>query len=542
MKLLDASYLAPLNSVLFKLEYNKNSTEFKQYPILMFDKFKATIKSCIRGLVVTHQDRGDDVYQRYFWCAYDLTRKRRANHVQSWRKNKHPCDLIYGGMADFIATYGDPWAIAKKTAKKYRRKKRKRSLKFTSPQAVPDEAQRQKLKSADGTVQSSGVPNGSFEADPFEEEVFGMLLNPEEEELVSCVDCGNQMKKSDGYPRNSAEWTDTLTLRCAVCFETATRNVFIPTMEMNNNIMMQASKKTKKPCKCGAESHSTTRSKLCPLNAQYNRFVKDKEAVKKMVMAGAAARRAVTTTEDAGEDKQQPEAKKPKKPCKCGAKSHSTTRSKLCPLNAKYKQQHTADGKQQPTAAAATHHEEMAAVDDKQQPEEAAVTTHHEDAGTTTPPAYQQLFAMGDNVNAMWSRGKWFLGHVVGFDQDDGNYTVYFLCGKTKKLDASRIRSSDTTYPRRSEMIGKDFFFEGADDLGKGMWRVRQTLHDHNQYKCVRVTGDTDGCQRNVENFDVGYVIKQYMDTVQQHRESGIGEVFQKRTRGYNKGTPRPMS
>ena len=51
-------------------------------------------------------------------------------------------------------------------------------------------------------------------------------------------------------------------------------------------------KKQKKACECGAWTHATTRSKLCPLNKKYNRVNKDKEAAKKMVMEGAARRAA----------------------------------------------------------------------------------------------------------------------------------------------------------------------------------------------------------------------------------------------------------
>ena len=58
-------------------------------------------------------------------------------------------------------------------------------------------------------------------------------------------------------------------------------------------------KKQKKPCKCGAWTHATTRSKLCPLNKKYNRADKDKEAAKKMTMDGAARRAAaVEVTEE----------------------------------------------------------------------------------------------------------------------------------------------------------------------------------------------------------------------------------------------------
>ena len=155
------------------------------------------------------------------------------------------------------------------------------------------------------------------------------------------------------------------------------------------------------------------------------------------------------------------------------------------------------------------------------------------DEGPITPPEpVRQLHEVGDNVNCLWRRGKWFLGHVTGFD--DGKYTVYFLFGKVKdNVPPSQIRSSDTRYPRRQEMIGKDFFFDGADDLPAGMWRVRQVLGDENLYRCTRLSGAGN---QNVENFDIGYAIKQYMKGVDDRRESGFGQVLSSRTRGLRRG------
>ena len=82
-------------------------------------------------------------------------------------------------------------------------------------------------------------------------------------------------------------------------------------------------------------------------------------------------------------------------------------------------------------------------------------------------------------------------------------------------------------------MIGKDFFFDGADDLPEGMWRVRQVLGDKNLYRCTRLSGAGN---QNVENFDIGYVIKQYMQGLEDRRVSGFGQVLSARTRGLRRG------
>jgi hypothetical protein len=153
---------------------------------------------------------------------------------------------------------------------------------------------------------------------------------------------------------------------------------------------------------------------------------------------------------------------------------------------------------------------------------------HAAKVGPLTPPdPVRQHFQVGANVNAEWRRGKWFLGQVTGFD--NGRYTVYFLFGKVKpNLLPSQVRDSDSRYPRRSEMVRKDFFFDGAPDLPEGTWRVRQVLGKENMYKCTRITG---GDPKDIEKFDIGYVIKQYMQEADQLRESGLGTVLTTRTR-----------
>ncbi len=174
------------------------------------------------------------------------------------------------------------------------------------------------------------------------------------------------------------------------------------------------------------------------------------------------------------------------------------------------------------------------AVDNDTNSTAAAVTQQ-----LTPPPPVpvRQSFELGVNVNAEWKRGQWFLGQVTGFD--NGRYTVYFLFGKSKSnLRPAQVRASDSRYPVRRGMWGKDFIFDGAPDLPKGVWRVKQILEDENLYKCTRITGGGGGAQ-NVECFDIGYVIKQYVKERDQLREDGIGTILKTRTRRAPKGTHR---
>ena len=120
MRHLDSRLLAPVQTVLFQHGRKKDGS-FKKRPHLVFDKLKEEIKPVVRKLVAKAKGPSANLHHRYFWCAYDLIRKRRANHIQSWRNDKVPKELIYGGREQFISTYGDPWSVAPKNRKRKRR-------------------------------------------------------------------------------------------------------------------------------------------------------------------------------------------------------------------------------------------------------------------------------------------------------------------------------------------------------------------------------------------------------------------------------------
>ena len=248
---------------------------------------------------------------------------------------------------------------------------------------------------------------------------------------------------------------------------------------------------------------------------------------------------------------------KDKTPCKvCGAFTHKTSRSRLCPFNNKYKTlgQPATPVIVKPVIATAAKrfggksprnpvtipdraeaddtsreetHDEAIPADRAEADDASREETEEVGPCTPPPPVPVQEFQPGDNVNAEWVRGSWFLGQVTEFE--DGRYTVYFLFGKAKEnMMPSKVRASDSRYPRRGDMLGRDFWFDGAQDLPEGRWRVRQLLNKENMYKCTRLSG---AGSQNVEDFDIGYVIKQYMQECDNRRESGVGTVLETRTR-----------
>jgi len=577
LALLDSAFLAPVDSILYNRRAITKSGSIKKHEEFDFDSFKDIIKDVIRDLAP--EGRGPNIYQRLFWASYDVVRKRRANHNQSWRLKGYPKELVYGGKKDFIAKYGNPWG-KRDSSGKYRKRRRRRianALSFTNATATirasknkkrmrtakelrfqgavakehlqqvrknkngyrhqkPREqvvvAQQQKpvvvvqqqkpvvvvqqqtpvlvaqqqnpVKEQNHFLVSDSVfnPYSPFnnDKDPFDEGTISALDegSATEEEMLAesltiiCKDCGDEVKRENAYPRNSDEWGPTNhseDLKCFTCWQKQIREDFIPSVEQSlqekeKKSKKKKKKKQKKACKCGSWTHATARSKLCPLNKKYNgarKEEKDKEAAKKMAMEGASRRAAAAAAR-------------------------------------------TTDQESQDDVVAEVSQDDVGA-----EVSQVDVGAEVSQVGPITPPepVRQQVHQIGDNVTCKWRARSWFLAQVTGYD--DGKYSVYFLCGKTKdNVRACDIRSSDSRYPRRDDMVGKDFIFNGAPDLAKGNFKVSEILADKNLYRCTRVTGEGS---KMTEDFDIGWVIKEYMANVDERRESGIGDILSTRTR-----------
>ena len=153
----------------------------------------------------------------------------------------------------------------------------------------------------------------------------------------------------------------------------------------------------------------------------------------------------------------------------------------------------------------------------------------------TPPLPIRPRFQLYQSATAKYKRKRqFFLGHVIAINTNDGacTYSVYFLFGKTVDgVKETDMKAYDGTYTSRSGMLGCDFHEEGDEDFPEGSFRVRQILHDKNEYRCVRLTGGTTSEQGQVVNFDMGYVIKTYEHQKQDDRIRGLGEIMTSRTR-----------
>ena len=246
MELLDSLFLAPIASNLFCRKRRKDSSAFKKNADIRFNMFKCMIKPTIRRLVSESEVREPNLTQRFFWCAYDLVRKRRANHIQSWRTHARPLKLIYGGQDEYNATFQSsvpripvteiPVAAAayansetqvasppKKRSKKLSPQKPSKNKK-PSPPRVSDKNKKQLF----GAEQDA-------EVDPFAEDFCEDLehttykcvkcgdkvdwnsycTGSEKKQrdahckkcrLFKCFGCGKQFPNNESYPRGASEW------------------------------------------------------------------------------------------------------------------------------------------------------------------------------------------------------------------------------------------------------------------------------------------------------------------------------------------------
>ena len=335
----------------------------------------------------------------------------------------------------------------------------------------------------------------------------------------SCVQCGKSLEYTSCFPQDEEDWASDITrnVRCGECWDK-----FIQTdvmTEMQEQIQKKNSKKTGAPkekkqekdnatdkkskkrkrrteCKCGSKDHVSIRHLDCPLNPRNLR--KQPEASSTPTKTPSAPKTPV--------DNKQPEA------------SSTPTKTPSAPET-------PADNKQPEASSSPTETPSAPETPATVKQPQASPAKAVRDKLVTPPqplkqtrPSFRVNPVINDSVIARFERNKWFLAHVTGID--NGKYTLYFMCGEVRTRPLSQLRPlpPNSTAPRRTELLHKVWWFEGAHDLAAGLWKVRQI--QGNEYRCTRVSGGTPNCQ-NVENFDIGYVIRCYTRQEEEARERG---------------------
>ena len=138
-----------------------------------------------------------------------------------------------------------------------------------------------------------------------------------------------------------------------------------------------------------------------------------------------------------------------------------------------------------------------------------------------TPPRPRFVPRLHDNVNAMWKRRKWYLAHIISIDVGGVcKYSVYFPGdGKVKRglsLDEIRPVDPSANLTRRTELIGKTFYFDGDHELGPGLWKVRRMTDT--TYVCL-LQSECAPSQKNQDEFDIGYVMRRVKAEAEERRQ-----------------------
>lgn len=596
MRKLDALLLAPLQSNLFRHKRKVGSSEFRKHQEIEFNYFKKIIRPVIREACAKNASGGPFLAQRFFWCAYDLVRKRRANHIQFWRRYGRPKQFIYGGKALYEATYGKLKPLPQKRNRKNRAVKQEL---FDQTKKIKLESGNDENECANGDVNShvddenecangdinghvddkndcaNGDVSGRVDAendranksdtgvddeediDPFSnkfsDELCKELLyetrdckrckcsfefntnafDPDQKDEKSmlckrclrlddkckCHDCGVKMKRGEAFPQSSIEWSSCPTVRCGECWEQHIKKV-LPQIAESKIDKKNQSKKITACKKCGSTTHRTARSRWCPFNPNYNKFTQGNDDVDYFhfplpnipgegvggyfdpltappsITPGAKAKdntiRRPATPPPVHTDLKAP----PPVPNKDGQRAKKTVKVlKMAPL---------------------VNHEDVHAV---------------KIPFTGAPPSKQlrqkksafgsvRCYTIGSNVFAMFKKNQWFLAHVTA--RNGIKHDVYFP-GDSQTMrgvtpDRLRPCPASCTAPTRRDMIGKEFEYEGDEDIPAGtVWKIRR-VNTGNVFQCTKIRGEG---RINCDDFDIGYVISVYREQQERTRENG---------------------
>ena len=274
-------------------------------------------------------------------------------------------------------------------------------------------------------------------------------------------------------------------------------------------------KKSEAKCKkCGGTNHKTARSRWCPYNPNYNKFTGDNyfgfplpdipgEGVGGYFNALTAPPQSITS----GRKKKDNVIRRPATPPPAASKVEAPAPvSKVPPVL-----------KSAPV------------VDDKD--------VDSVEIPFTGPPPQKKnrqkkasfdslrLYTVGSNVLAMYKKNQWFLAQVTA--RNGAKHDVYFpddsetLTGLTP--DRIRPLPASSSVLTRRDMIGKEFEYEGDEDIPAGtVWKVRRVIKG-NVFQCTRIRG---GGRINSDEFDIGYVMSQYQTQQEKIREKGpIGRL-----------------
>ena len=499
LQLLDALYLAPYKSSLFKRQF-KNSfkgrkkRQLRKHAELDVPLFRKLTRVTLKRMMQAAENSSSELYSRYYHAAKQVVKKRRANHIQSWRVEGIHKPLIYGGQAVYDAKFGSRWQ-QKDTERDYdvddssqHSTPQKQKTPACNSQPKPKPVSRRKKQSQTDSVKKVLLFEGenisfSQSKQGFFDDMIADFTSADDDAEGEAEQCGNN---------------DDVKVRCEGCKKEIDQAAAFP---QTNDWSEQTDEK--KWCQhCWTEYQ---KQELIPLiRSRQNK----KQISKKKVNDEVAT--------------SKPAKKPAKKPCKCGSFDHRTTRSKCCPLYRGKRKRAVpaittpADNNDGTTPAGNNNNDENTPAGNNNNDENTPADTTTAPAEPRNPKKRQRqvilntdkCYNVGANVLANFNNKKQFyFAQVIarqGFLHD-----VYFPDdAKVKKgLRPCNLRPCppSTNCPTRREMIGLSFVCDGET------WKVRMVTTDNN-FRCVKLNGGGD---HNTDDFDIGYVMR----TIQKQRE-----------------------
>ena len=474
---IDAQYLAPPNSPLFKRFFKKKrnrdgTRSLKNKKQMDSAFFEDLVRPVIRRLLGHAGLNSAKLSSRYFYAAQVLARKRRNNHMSSWRDNGDSCKLIYGGQlpSGCINPY-----LSKTNSK------RKKKLFDVNKNLTVDKEERQPAK-AQKRIEELAVDKE--ERKPVKEEK--RIEESQSSDDMMDADCRivgkptmtNCTKCGKAFAQDCDDWRRGDDVRCDSCVLS----------KMDEEITQL--------------HHGELKPKT-----------KTKTKKSKQKLTGGLRKKG--------------------KACRCGSTSHFRTTHSSCPLN---KKNRSLPAAVEPPAAVAPV--EPAAVEPPAAvaPVKSAVVapklmTTAESHAENPPPgpappkrkrrmvkAQRQILAynIGSNVLAQFKPKRFYWAHVI--KREGVIHDVYFPGDGTVKtgLRPHELRPCKEKLPTRRDMIGVEFEFEGDEVVPPGLWKVRQVVG--NAFRCTKIRGPGD---RTVDEFDIGYVMRRVKSEQESTRERG---------------------
>ena len=476
---IDSEYLAlhPLvRNSLFRRKFKRlrgpnGERKLKKNKDIVIPVFKQLVGPVLKRLTLRHlrSEQAVDpavsyniLWRRFYYAALQVTKKRRANHIQSWRgevAGTHK-PLIYSGAHqrdDFTPTAVAPppaSPAAPTTPTTPAPATPAISAPVATAAAVPAPTTPAPVATA-AAVPAPTTPAPTTPAIP--------TLAPQASDVaddvdfpVVCCQCDKELKKEEQFPKGDAWGAQSYKVWCVICWEKQSQQMVRSHIE--------------DPAKCDEKLRELARKRPA----------------------------------DKVNKKQTPRRKRQAtKQCKwCGSTSHKRKTSKACPHNPKY----VAPAIPPPADETVTPAETVttAAPVPSVSPTDTAPPPSTADAvapDTSSAPN----FSVGDNVFVKVKKKK-FLAQVVKI-LDDGDYQVYFVDdGEEGFYHRDDLSEERFPTPKRRDFLNLEFFYDGDDDLPSGRWKVRRIVK--NEFVCTRLTGGTTS-STNVERFDIGYVMRE---------------------------------